>query len=58
MTLTNKRCDGKNCQHEFDDGEEYVRLKDGHADEIFCTRECALTVFANIFEYWYIGDES
>lgn len=57
MTKIDKLCDGKNCDHEFAEGEDYIQIADGDPYEIFCTRECAMTKMSDPFTYGYIGDD-
>jgi len=56
MTKKERRCDGKNCDHEFDDGEEYIYLADD-PEEIYCSRGCAESWNADPYRYGTIGDD-
>jgi hypothetical protein len=56
MTKENGRCDGKNCFHEFTEGEDYVYLEED-PESIYCTRECAIEAMGDPFRYGTFGEE-
>lgn len=56
MTKKDRHCDGKNCNHEFEEGEEYI-FRPEEPDEIYCSRGCAESWYADPYGYRHIGDE-
>jgi hypothetical protein len=56
MTREDGECDGRDCYHQFEDGEQYIYV-DTEPTLIFCTRECALTRMPITFWYGAFGDE-
>lgn len=54
MTHSDGRCDGKNCFHEFIDGETYMYLKGD--DGIYCCYGCAIEALGDPFRYGTFGD--
>jgi hypothetical protein len=59
MTQEDGECDGWDCYHQFEDGEQYIFIENNPEtkDLIFCTRECALTRMPIVFRYGAFGDE-
>jgi len=55
MTRSDGRCDGKNCFHEFDEGETYLYLEDD-AEEIYCCYGCAIEGIGDPFRYGNFGE--
>lgn len=56
MTKEDGRCDGKNCDHHFEKREDYVYRAD-NPDEIYCTRECAMSWYEDPFRYGTFGED-
>jgi hypothetical protein len=53
MTLKDRQCDGKNCDHYFTEGEDYIYYKND-PESIYCTRECAMSWCEDPFRYGVI----
>lgn len=50
MTRSDGRCDGKNCFHEFTNGETYLYL-DTEEEYIYCCYACAIEGMGDPFKY-------
>ena len=56
MTLKDGRCDGRDCQHEFTEGEDYIYV-DENPGEIYCMIECAVSRVDSPFQHGTFGDD-
>jgi hypothetical protein len=54
MTREDGRCDGKNCDHTFSQGEEII-FYDYDLTSIYCTRGCAMSRMPDPFSYGEFG---